>query len=86
MLPPWFTQAAFPRGGGRRHCGRPFWHNANYRSTCSAHPDWGYQQIKDRILLTVEASAALAGKMVTGGRLNATQALATPAFPAAIHR
>ncbi len=40
------------------------------------HPEWNYQQLKDRILSTVEPSAALAGKTVTGGRLNAASALA----------
>jgi len=40
------------------------------------HPDWNAQQLKDRILSTVEPSAALAGKTVTGGRLNAARALA----------
>ena len=39
------------------------------------HTDWSYQQLKDRILSTVEPSAALAGKTVTGGRLNAARAL-----------
>ncbi len=41
------------------------------------HSDWNYQQLKDRILSTVEPSAALAGKTVTGGRLNAARSLAT---------
>ncbi len=41
------------------------------------HPDWNYVQLKDRILSTVEPSAALADKTVTGGRLNAAMALAT---------
>ena len=41
------------------------------------HPDWGYAQIKDRILATVDPVPALVGKTVTGGRLNAAAALAT---------
>src|SRR6185295_1017314 len=43
----------------------------------TVHPDWNYQQLKDRILSTVEPSAAFAGKTVTGGRLNAAMALAS---------
>jgi hypothetical protein len=42
----------------------------------TVHPDWNYQQLKDRILSTVEPSAAFVGKTVTGGRLNAARALA----------
>lgn len=39
------------------------------------HPDWTYAQIRDRILSTVDPIPALAGKSVTGGRLNAANAL-----------
>jgi hypothetical protein len=39
------------------------------------HPDWTYAQIKDQILSTVDPLPALAGKTVTGGRLNAASAL-----------
>lgn len=42
----------------------------------SAHPDWTYAQIKERILSTVDPLPSLAGKTVTGGRLNAANALA----------
>ncbi|MEX2140633.1 MAG: S8 family serine peptidase [Pirellulales bacterium] len=42
----------------------------------SVHPDWNYQELKDRILSTVEPSAAFAGLTVTGGRLNAARTLA----------
>src|SRR5262249_28621030 len=41
------------------------------------HPDWGYAQIKDRLLATVDPLPSLAGKTVSGGRINAAQALAT---------
>ncbi len=41
------------------------------------HSDWNYQELKDRIFSTVEPSAALTGKTVTGGRLNAARALST---------
>ena len=39
------------------------------------HPEWNYQQLKARILSTVEPSVSLVGKSVTGGRLNAANAL-----------
>ena len=39
------------------------------------HPDWTYAQIKDQILATVDPLPSLAGKSVTGGRLNAANAL-----------
>jgi hypothetical protein len=39
------------------------------------HPDWTHAQIKDRILATVDPLSSLAGKTVTGGRLNAGNAL-----------
>ena len=41
----------------------------------TAHPDWNYAQLKDRILSTADPSSAFAGKTVTGGRLNAANAL-----------
>jgi hypothetical protein len=41
----------------------------------SLHPDWTAAQIKDRILVTVDPLPSLAGKTVTGGRLNAASAL-----------
>ncbi|MEQ1826987.1 MAG: hypothetical protein ABL921_13615 [Pirellula sp.] len=43
--------------------------------TINPSPDWDYQWIKSRILSTVEPSAALVGKCLTGGRLNAANAL-----------
>jgi hypothetical protein len=39
------------------------------------HPDWTYAQIKSQILSTVDPLPSLAGKSVTGGRLNAANAL-----------
>lgn len=39
------------------------------------HSDWTYQQLKSQILSTVEVTPALTGKTVTGGRLNAANAL-----------
>jgi hypothetical protein len=41
------------------------------------HPDWTYAQIKSQILATVDSLPSLAGKCVTGGRLNAAATLAT---------
>jgi subtilisin family serine protease len=41
----------------------------------AANPTFTYQQVKDRILTSVDPIAALKGKTVTGGRLNAYQAL-----------
>ncbi|MFO0808128.1 MAG: S8 family serine peptidase [Gemmataceae bacterium] len=42
----------------------------------TSHPDWGYAQIKGRILSTADPSPAFAGLTVTGGLLNAAFALA----------
>ena len=39
------------------------------------HPGWSYTQIIDRLLETVDPVAALEGRTVTGGRLNAAAAL-----------
>lgn len=41
----------------------------------TVHPDWTYAQIKAQILATVDPLPSLAGKCVTGGRLNAAAAL-----------
>ena len=41
----------------------------------TVHPEWNYHQLKDRILSTVVPSAAFAGSTVSGGRLNAANAL-----------
>ncbi|MCU0961970.1 MAG: S8 family serine peptidase [Pirellulaceae bacterium] len=38
-------------------------------------PDWSYDRVIARVLETVDPVAALAGKMVTGGRLNAAAAV-----------
>ena len=43
--------------------------------TINPNPDWDYQWLKSRILSTVEPSPALVGKCLTGGRLNAANAL-----------
>lgn len=45
-----------------------------------AHPDWTYAQVRDRIFNTARPIAALSGKTVTGGTLDAGAALsgATP--------
>jgi subtilisin family serine protease/fibronectin type 3 domain-containing protein len=40
------------------------------------HPNWTYDQVIERVLETVETVDALQGKMVTGGRLNAAEAVA----------
>jgi hypothetical protein len=39
------------------------------------HPEWPALQVKDQLLGTVDSISALAGISVTGGRLNAVQAL-----------
>ncbi len=41
------------------------------------HPDWTYAQIKAQIMATVDPLPSLAGKCVSGGRVNAAAALAT---------
>lgn len=46
----------------------------------SLHPHWTYTQIKDRILSTVDPLPSLAGKTVSGGRLNAANALGVAQF------
>ena len=47
----------------------------------SAHPDWTYDQIIQKILATVDPVPALQGVTVTGGRLNAAAALDNPEPP-----
>jgi subtilisin family serine protease len=42
----------------------------------SLHPEWNYAQIKAQILATVDPVPSLAGKCVTGGRLNVAKAFA----------
>ncbi|MFZ6040506.1 S8 family serine peptidase [Vibrio natriegens] len=50
----------------------------------SMHPEWGYADIKNRILSTTRPLTSLAGKTVTGGVLNALNAVQEPAtLPAA---
>jgi hypothetical protein len=46
----------------------------------SEHPDWTYAQIKDRILSTIDPLPSLDGKTVSGGRLNAANALGVAQF------
>jgi hypothetical protein len=41
----------------------------------TVHPQWSFAQIKERLLSTVDPEPTLAGKTVTGGRLNAASAL-----------
>jgi len=41
----------------------------------SANPSWTYQQVRNRIFSSVDKIPSLAGKTVTGGRLNAHRAL-----------
>ncbi|ANQ16666.1 S8 family serine peptidase [Vibrio natriegens] len=45
----------------------------------SMHPEWGYADIKNRILSTTRPLTSLAGKTVTGGVLNALNAVQEPA-------
>lgn len=45
----------------------------------SMHPEWGYTEIKNRILSTTRPLTSLAGKTVTGGVLNALNAVQEPA-------
>ena len=45
----------------------------------SLHPEWGYADIKNRILSTTRPLTSLAGKTVTGGVLNALNAVQEPA-------
>jgi len=47
----------------------------------SQNPSWSVDEIKTQILGTVDLLPALADKVVTGGRLNATSALGAPALP-----
>ena len=41
----------------------------------SAHRDWTYKQVKDRLIETVDKIPALAGKTLSGGRINVLKAL-----------
>ncbi|MGP8304597.1 S8 family serine peptidase [Vibrio sp. YIC-376] len=56
----------------------------------SMHPEWGYAEIKNRILSTVRPLTSLEGKTVTGGLLNAFNAVqeqaptAEPSAPTAL--
>lgn len=47
------------------------------------YPSWTYQQIVNRILTTADPLPSLAGRMVSGGRLNLARALGTPQSPPA---
>jgi subtilisin family serine protease len=44
----------------------------------ATHPGWTYQQLIQQVLNTTTADPSLAGKMVTGGYLNAAAALGAP--------
>ena len=44
----------------------------------SVHPSWGYQQVIDQVLGSVDFIPALASRTVTGGRLNAARAVGVP--------
>ena len=46
----------------------------------AANPSWTNDQIKNQILNTVDPLSSLAGKCVTGGRLNVRAALGAPQF------
>ncbi len=46
----------------------------------SNHPEWGYAEVKERILSTVRPIVALDGKTVTGGIINAYNALQEPVY------
>lgn len=45
------------------------------------HPDWGYAELRDRLFASVRPIAALDGKTVTGGIVNANEALWEPSLP-----
>ncbi len=47
----------------------------------SAHPEWGYAEIKAQIMSTVDPVPGLSGLTVTGGRVNAAAAIGPPDFP-----
>jgi subtilisin family serine protease len=50
----------------------------------AAEPGLSVAEVKERILSSVDPKPALAGKTVTGGRLNAARALTVPAPPAPV--
>ncbi len=50
----------------------------------SKHPDFSYQEVKDKILMSVDPLPSLEGKTVTGGRLNAKKALGSETTPVAV--
>ncbi|OQW92739.1 MAG: hypothetical protein BWK78_00725 [Thiotrichaceae bacterium IS1] len=47
----------------------------------SVHPEWTYRQVKETILASVDKVPALEGNTVTGGRLNANNAIHSPPPP-----
>ncbi|OQY42555.1 MAG: hypothetical protein B6242_16030 [Anaerolineaceae bacterium 4572_78] len=47
----------------------------------SHNPSWTYRKVRDKILSSVEPLSSLAGKTVSGGRLNAYKALADGTTP-----
>ena len=46
-----------------------------------AHPDWTYRQVLAKLRSSVDLDTSLAGKSVTGGRLNLAKLLDAPANP-----
>ncbi|MEA3643978.1 MAG: S8 family serine peptidase, partial [Lamprobacter sp.] len=45
------------------------------------HPNWGYAELKDRLFASVRPLSSLAGKTLTGGIVNANEALWEPTSP-----
>ncbi len=45
------------------------------------HPDWGYAQVINQVLQTVDPVSSMDGKTVTGGRLNAASAVGVEVVP-----
>ena len=41
----------------------------------SKHPDWDWRKVKEVLMNTADPVASLAGKTVTGGRINVLNAL-----------
>ncbi len=46
------------------------------------HPEWGYAQVINQVLQTVDPVSSMDGKTVTGGRLNAASAVGVEVVPA----
>ena len=45
------------------------------------HPDWGYAQVINQVLQTVDPVSSMDGRTVTGGRLNAASAVGVEVVP-----